>query len=50
VNHPALGSNTVSYDWFDYTAANVLIGPNASSTTSVLGQLDAGEARCSGHY
>ena len=43
VNHPALGSSTVSYDWFDYTAANVLIGPNGSSTTAVLGQLDAGK-------
>jgi large repetitive protein len=42
VNHPELAGKTISYAWFDYSPTNVLIGPNASSTTAVLGNLDAG--------
>ena len=43
VTHPQLGASTITYVWFDANpVTGVITGPNASSTTTVLDNLDNG--------
>ncbi len=42
VNHPAIGSGTLTYSWFDANAAGTVTGPHAPSpNAATLGQLIA---------